>query len=1120
MGYNGVHTLPHKNPHNSCILPFFPKWRFEPGISAVSGATKMDKRHEVTSFGQWLSRQRKARDLTQEDLAERIGCSLWTIQKVEMGSRRPSKQVAELLADYLGIPPEGRVAFLQFARGQGDAWQQTSGEQTTRAEDHTLVAPTPRRPSPGGYPPNNLPTHLTSFVGRDAELPRLRDFMLTAEVRLLTLIGPPGTGKTRLALQVAAELLNDFDQGVFFVNLAPISDPGLVISEISQTLAVRESGGQSLLEELKGYLKDKQLLLVLDNFEHVVEAAPFVGDVLRAAPGVKTIVTSRVPLHIRGEKEFSVPSLQLPDIQHLPPIDRLTRYEAVRLFIERAADVRAGFEITNDNAATVAHICARLDGLPLAIELAAARVKFLSPESMLTRLGSRLELLTGGPRDLPARQRTLRNTIDWSHELLSEEEKKLFRRLAVFQGGRSLEAIEAICNAEGVPGIQVLDGVASLVDKGLLSQEEGVGGAPRFVMLETIHEFAREKLQESGEADALGKEHALYFMLLAEEVERHLSGGKQKEWLNRLNAEHDNTRHAFKWARGEAVRGTQYAVEIGLRLAGALWRFWQIRGDLTEGREVLEEALSWGGNPNSAVDGQSGMLKSARAKALHGAGVMAYGQGDVGTAQSLLEESLSLYKELGDKRGIAYVSTSMGHIPSIQGDTSKARSLYEDALAIFKALDDKQGIARTLSNLGDMAMTHGDYATARVFIEESVAIDRELGDKSSIANSLSTLGVVAMQEGKFAAARALYEEVLAIFRELDDRLALAQTLQHLGWLVQIQGDLPASRGLFEESLAMYRGLGHKQGTSASLTGLGILASDDGNYTEARSFYEQSLAIDRELKDKWGISTRLGNLGVLTMLEGKYAAARSYFTEGLEIAREVGAAMPIEWMLVNLGHASILDGDYPAAHSAYEEGLRLARKSGNIERIMLCLVGLGGAIGMGKEWREAEKGARLLGASDAVAEVFGIRLRVDDRIVYDHVTSSIRTQLGEEAFGRAKGEGRAMQLKEAIAYALRDWSAPTLHAGPHPTEAAGIGVTVTADAPVPGVAPNLPSSGELTEREGEVLRLMAQGLTSAKVAEQLYLSVWTVKAHLRSIYSKLGISTRSALTRYAIEHNLN
>ncbi len=607
--------------------------------------------------------------------------------------------------------------------------------------------------------PNNLPRQSTSLIGRETEIEAACALFRRSDVTLATLTGPGGTGKTRLALQAGAELLEEFKDGVWFVGLAALVDPALVITTIAQTLGVKEAAGQPLIETLKGYLHDKQMILLLDNFEQVKEAAPQVDALLKAAPSLKAMVTSRLPLKIYGEKEYPVPPLALPDHQHLPPIERLTQYEAVRLFIERARDVKPDFEVTNDNAPAVAEICVRLDGLPLAIELAAARTRLFAPGALLTRLSSRLKMLTGGAGNLPARQQTLRNTIEWSYDLLTEGEKQLFRRMAVFQGGRTLEGLEAVCDSEAlqVEGrleMDVLEGVESLVSKSLLQQREGSEGSngePRFWILETIHEYAREKLQEGGEAEPLEREHALYFMRLAEEAEPHLRGEKQVEWLSRLEDEYDNIRAALWWSREQRDQGDADAAEIGLRIAGAILRFWYVRGYFSEGREQFERALSSRGTSGaegaiSQVD--VGVGGAARAKALNGAGVLACAQGDYAAARSLYEESLAIRRELEDKRGIAYSLNNLGIVALEQGDYAAARSLQEESLAIRRELGDKRGIAESLNNLGIVVAEQGDYPAARSLQEESLAIKRELGDKQGITSSLASLGrVVARAAG-------------------------------------------------------------------------------------------------------------------------------------------------------------------------------------------------------------------------------------------------------------------------------------------------------------------------------------------------------------------------------------
>ena len=498
---------------------------------------------------------------------------------------------------------------------------------------------------PSEFPPlrtldafrNNLPLQPTPLIGREKEVSEVCDLMRLEETRLLTLTGPGGTGKTRLALQAAADLLDDFPDGTFFAPLATLTEAELLLPAVAETLGMRETGEQPLDESLKDYLVERRMLLLLDNFEQVLGAAPAVTELLAGAPGLKVLATSRAPLGLYGEHEFPVPPLSMPDLEHPPPLESLTQYEAVSLFVERARALKPDFKVTNESAPAVAEICVRLDGLPLAIELAAARIKMLPPKAMLQRLTSRLKLLTGGARDLPERQRTLRATIEWSHALLDEGEQLLFGRLAVFSGGRTLEAIEAICDALGDLPVDAFDGISSLLDKSLIRQEEGPNGEPRFVMLETVHEFAREKLEDSAEAQEIKRIHAQYFLTLAEVAFPELRGPDQLEWLERLEAEHDNMRAALTWAleRKEA--------EVALRLGGALWWFWWMRGHNSEGRRWLEEAL--------AIEGR--VLPEVRAMALAGAGELATSQGNLDRAKEVCEEGLELLsaRGKGDKGG-------------------------------------------------------------------------------------------------------------------------------------------------------------------------------------------------------------------------------------------------------------------------------------------------------------------------------------------------------------------------------------------------------------------------------------------------------------------------------------
>jgi predicted ATPase len=652
--------------------------------------------------------------------------------------------------------------------------------------------------------PTNIPVQRTGFVGREKEVTAAKELLLRQDVRLVTITGPGGIGKTRLAVEVASGLVERFPGGIHFVPLSPLSDPGLIASVIVQTLGIREAGGQSSLEVLKKNLHDSSrapMLLLLDNFEHLIQAAPTVAELLTIAPNLKILVTSRAALHVYGEHEFSVPPLALPDSRSMPPLEVLSQYPAVALFVQRAVAAKPDFELNRENASAVTEICARLDGLPLAIELAAARVKVLSPSSMRTRLASRLQLLTGGARDLPQRQQTLRAAIDWSYDLLSAAEQKLFRRLSVFVGGCTLEGVEAVCDTKSDLDLDLLDGTASMVDKSLLQQVEQANGESRFVMLETIREYAREKLEASLEEASTKRAHAAYCLVLAEEEATEQSGAERAEWLERLGLEHDNFRAGLEWLTeiGDA--------EWGLRLGTALFRFWETREYLAEGRDRLGKLLMLAG---------AAVPTKARARALFAGGVLAGEQGDYASADALIGESLDIARQLRDKQGVAVSLNALAVLARDQGDVEIAHSLFEESLVLWRELGDQKAVARSLSNLANVVKLQGDYPRVRSLYAECLLIFRGLGDRTGVAWSLNYQGDVARDQGDSAAARALYEEGLAIFRELHDRWGIAGTLADLGSLAREERDCPTAHSLYRESLKIFQELEHKRGIARLL----------------------------------------------------------------------------------------------------------------------------------------------------------------------------------------------------------------------------------------------------------------------------------------------------------------
>lgn len=756
------------------------------------------------SFGQWLKRRRQALGMTRDDLARRVGYSVSMLRKVEGDERVPSRQLVELLAEHLDIATAERVVFLSFARD----------DLTVDPPPIPTVVPVLARPTRL----SNLPTPPTPLIGRERELQQLENLLRCEDVRLVTLTGPGGIGKTRLGLQVAADLLDtpspngskpDFDDGVYFVNLAPISDSSLVAYTIAQTLEVREQAGRPLLATLKDFMAQKTILLLLDNFEQVGDAASFVAELLAAAPGLKVLVTSRVPLHVRGEREVSVPPLALPDIRTLPAspslVLNLSEYEAVQLFVERAVAVKTDFALTTENAVAVAEICQRLDGLPLAIELAAARCKVFPPQALLSRLDSRLKLLIGGPRDVPARQRTLRSTIDWSYHLLGEAETTLFRRLAVFVGGGSLEAIEAICDVDGDLAVAVLAGVESLVDKSLLQQREGMAGEARFWMLETIHEYARERLAESGEEAKIQRQHANFFMALAEVAEPKLKSAQQAVWLRSQEVEHDNFRTALRWAHAHR------AYEVGARLACALKMFWVKRGYESEGRGWLSRLLT--------EEAQSTLTIRLRANTLFHTGDVVYRQGDYIAGRALLEASFAMWEQVGDKHGLAEALVMSGYARLRSGDPMGATEVAAKSVALFGELGDEWELARALHCQGVSLLQQGRVLSAREVLTQSYALWNRVGDIWGIGLALKALAQLALAEGRYDEARTRMEQGLVRLQEVGDKWIIAHSLHLLGVLSRLQDSLAEAEWFFCESIRLHWELGQKPGIVEGLEGL-------------------------------------------------------------------------------------------------------------------------------------------------------------------------------------------------------------------------------------------------------------------------------------------------------------
>jgi non-specific serine/threonine protein kinase len=1008
------------------------------------------------SFGEWLKRRRSALGLTQEQLALKINCSTSALRKFEYEERRPSTEVVEQLADIFNIPPDERKSFLRFARGD---WQAISDGDTEE---------TPWRASKAdAVPRSNLPASTTSFIGREKERDEIIHLM--AKSRLVTLTGVGGIGKSRLSIQTASALLNDFPDGIWLVELAPLADPALVSQIIVNTLGLLEQANRSPQTILTDFLQSKHALLILDNCEHLIQAcAQLVEMLLRACPDLKILATSREALNIAGESLYLVPTLTIPDSVNAT-LDSLSESEAVQLFLERAQSTLTGFALTEENAPAIAQVCRQLDGIPLALELAAARVKLLRVEEIAAGLDDRFGLLTSGSRTALPRHQTLQALIDWSHDLLTETERVMFRRLSVFAGGWALEAAEQVAGnrwheeVENAPvshslqTMEILDLLTSLVNKSLITAESQPGQETRYAMLETIRQYASEKLMQAGEGELLRKRHVAFYVDLAERAEPNLRARDMVLWLDHLEVEHENIRSALEWA----LEGD---IEAELRLASALLWFWHIRGHKNEGVEWLERALSI-----EAIDheGQPRTPRRARirGKALNASGSLMVMNQEIARAPVRLEESLALFKELGPpgKQGMAYALLRLAILPSARG---RANDMLLQSLAWFREIGDKFGVAETLLQLSGLVQ-NDDHQQAVLLIEEKLALSREIGDQDGIASALSSLADLALSRDDYEQAIPLYAESLAAFRTVKNLAAVSMTLGSFGDVFFWQGNYGQAAKTYEEALAFVQELGYRFHIAFYFYSLGILAWFQGEYSRAMHQVSRSHPIFRDIGHHWLAVSSLHTLGDIALAAGDVEEAAQWYQDELKFGQKIQLEAPPIFAVEGLAKVAWAKGDYDLAAKGSEESLLMSQKADITHATFHSLLNLGrvaqshGDYGKARafyiealklqkrrvsplfNWvwlktyvttvsyplkalavlaaaqNQMGRAARLIGAAENFYAPLRFEMSAKEGAEYDQALASARAVLGEEALAKARAEGQEMTLEQAVAYALEE-----------------------------------------------------------------------------------------------------
>ncbi len=839
--------------------------------------------------------------------------------------------------------------------------------------------------------PNNLPVQLSGFIGRADEIKHAKE--LLKDNRLLTLTGTGGLGKTRFSLQVAADLIDDFANGVWFVDLAAVSDPVFLPITILNDLGLKEEQKKTPEETLGEHLKDKEILIILDNCEQIIEScAKLTENLLLTCPKLKVIATSREALNCKGEQTYRIPPLTVPDPNHNNTPEQLTQYESVRLFIERALAVNPKFRVTNENAPALAEVCSRLDGIPLAVELAATRTKILSVEKIYERLDDRFKLLTGGKRTALPRQQTLRALIDWSYDLLSEDEKILWSRLSVFSGGWTLESAEEVCSDEKITKNDMLDLLSQLTEKSVIIYDET---KDRYRILESLKQYGIEKLPDRNE---IFIQHLNYFLKLSKKAKPELIGENTKFWMNIIEADHNNFLSAIEWSVNNENK------EKGAVISDALGSFWSRMGKYSTGIRLIEIILESSGSLSKLLKGDI----------LNWIGNFRISMGDNEQAKKYLEESLDLSKEIGDKRGIAESMLRLGNVTNSLGDFELAKNYYEESQDVYKEIGSKSGIAATTLSLGQIAFNQGDYGLAKKYFEESLFIFKEIGHKYGIALSIHNLGDVSLLQGDYELAKKYLKEGLDLLKEIGNKKGVAFSINTLGNIALNQGDYEHAKKYYEESLFIFKEIGHKYGIALSILSLGMVVFNQGYSEQAKKYYEESLDIRMEIGDKNGIAESIKNVGNVAYVQGDYQQAEKYYKESLDIYKEIGSKNGIASSINSLGNIAFCKKDFEQANKYFKESLAIFTEIVDKIGITNSINNLGKtAYSLG----DFEKAIKLISAAENVLESMGIVFDKYEQKIKDEIIAKLHEQLSDEVFDKYREDGRKMTLEKAVQLAV-------------------------------------------------------------------------------------------------------